>query len=73
MSIMISGDNASSALLKAIGAPDNCLSVGIFIRDGDPVLVECEYLPENIELDEDGEPFTILKKYQLTEIEDDGS
>jgi len=72
MSVITGKSRFVQELLGMLGVPKNAISVEIRMEVGEPVIVACEFYPDEIEFGKDGEPETIKKEYLLMEREDDG-
>lgn len=57
-------------LLTALGVPENCVEFRLIARVGEFVTAEATYYP-SLDLDEDGELRTAVKRYRLVELEED--
>ena len=58
-------------LLKQLGVPDHTISFTLTVSVGQVVTAEAVYYP-SLDLKEDGELATAIKRYRLVEVDEDG-
>jgi len=72
MSVITGQSMFVQELLGMLGVPKNAVAVEIRMEIGEPVIVACEFFPDELEFDEEGMLVTEGKEYFLMEREDDG-
>lgn len=71
MTVLTAHSQTAKRLLAALGVPADAVTTSIVFEQGEPVIVTCEFYPDEPAIDEDGELETVLKEYVLTEKEED--
>jgi len=72
MSVITGQSRFTGKLLDMLGVPKDAIAVEIRIEPREPIIVACEFFPDEVEFDEEVMLVTEGKEYFLMEREDDG-